>query len=300
MRTGNTTLLAIALLFAAPVARAESLEEANIAARDKAIEEMTGKSAAGTTSKELDAEGERLRGDLEPLLRRVVAPVAPAGFSGPPEMRPNTVFPPESDEDAGLLDGFSFSTGGSSGRVLVTTEGLLRRWLQGHKSWWSGGHNPPTDPVAAFRSQAFYTQAVSRGAAFSIFATVPIRKPQGADAAVALLVEESQDQATFPPDELAVSVIKRGRVFIATVETTKLAPITACAAVLKAFEAKAEATRNADVASRYGKDVDAYARLENEGETAFQKCWARRVNSDPAFAVVTRQAQALADAFAAP
>jgi hypothetical protein len=300
MRTGHAALAAIALVFAAPAARADSPEDAYIAARDKAIAEMTEKSAGGTTSTELDAEGERLRAALEPLLRGVVDPAAPAGFSGPPEMRPNTVFPPESDEDAGLLDGFSFSASGPSGRVLVTTEGLLRRWLQGHKSWWEKGHNPPTDPAAAFRSDAFYTQAVSRGAAFSIFATVPIRKPQGADAAVALLVEESQDQGVFPPDELAVSVIERGRVFIAIVATKKFAPIAACAAVLKGFEAKAEATHNPDVAARYGKDVDAFALLENEGETAFQKCWAKRVISDPAFAAVTRQAQALADAFAAP
>jgi hypothetical protein len=204
MRTGYAALAAIALLLATPVARAESPEEAYIAARDKAIAEMKDKSAAGTNIKELDAEGERLRAALEALLRSVIAPVAPAGFPGPPEMRPNTVFPPEGDEDAGLLDGFSFTAADSSGRVLVTTEGLLRRWLQGHRNWWKQGHNPPTDPVAAFRSAAFYTQAVSRGAAFSIFASVPIRKPQGVDTAVALLVEESQDRATEPPDELAV------------------------------------------------------------------------------------------------
>jgi len=301
MRTGHTAWATIALLFAGLVARAESPEDAYIAARDKAIAEMKAKSAAGTNIKQLDAEGERLHADLEPLLRRVLDPAAPAGFHGPAAMRPNTVFPPEEDEEAGLLDGFSFSAADASGRVLVSTQGLLRRWLQGHRSWWKRGpSNPPTDPVAAFHTAAFYTEAVGGGAAFSIFATVPIRKPQGADAAVALLVEESQDLATDPPDELAVSVIARGRVFIAAVATTKLAPIAACTAVQQAFEAKAEATRNPDVAARYGKNVDAFLLLENEGEKAFQKCWAARLGRDPAFAAVTRQAQALADALAAP
>jgi hypothetical protein len=69
---------------------------------------------------------------------------------------------------------------------------------------------------------------------------------------------------------------------------------------LKEFDAKAEATRNPDVAARYGKNFDAYAWFESEGEKAFQKCWATRVSGDPAFAALTRQAQALADALSAP
>ena len=62
-----------------------------------------------------------------------------------------------------------------SGSVLVTTEGLLRLWLQEHKNWWK---NDPlaTDPKTALQSSAFYTQAISADAAVTIFAPLPIRE----------------------------------------------------------------------------------------------------------------------------
>ena len=41
-------------------------------------------------------------------------------------------------------------------------------------------------------------------------------------------------------------------------------------------------------------------RFEKEGGEAVEKCWKDRANGEPAFPLLTQQAQALADDFAAP
>jgi len=139
--------------------------------------------------------------------------------------------------------------------VVVTTEGLLRHWLQAHKDWWKD--NPlPVDPEAAFRSDTFYSMAVGMGAAFSGLAELPVDKPAGAIAA-ALLGTRSNGGVIWPPGRVAVAVMKGGKVHVADVElSTQFGPAAACDA-LKANDPALEA---------YGK------------------CWERRFRNDPAFA----------------
>jgi hypothetical protein len=299
MRTFYSALAAVALLCAASVAWADSPEDAYIAARDDAIKALKEKSAANPDDKDLTAQEQKLRGDLQAQLQSLINPAIPTGFSGPPTMSPDTLF--ADDEGAGALDGLNFAGKGSSGQLLVTTEGLLIRWLQAHKDVWKDQPNPPADAASAFASPDFYTQAVSADAAVSIFATVPIHQPAGASTAVALLVEESQDLATYPPDRLAVSVVKGGKVYIAIVNTKKFPPIAACTAVWNGFKAKADAAFAKYRASglKDEKSFDAKTGFEKDGETAFHKCWGEHASAAPAFAALTKQAQTLADTLAA-
>ena len=299
MRPVRSTLAAVALLLAAPLAWADLPEDAYIAARDDAIKMLKEKSAANPDDKGLQVQEEKLRGDLQAQLQSLINPAVPPAFSGPPTMSPGTLF--ADDEGAGALDGLTFTTGKPSGSLLVTTEGLLTRWLGAHKDVWKDQPTPPADAASAFLSQDFYTQAVSTDAAVSIFAAVPIHQPAGAGTAVALLVEQSQDIAIYPPDRLAVSVVKGGKVYIAIVDTKKFAPIATCTAVWNGLKAKADAAFAKYRASglKDEKSFDAKTGFEKDGEAAFHKCWGEHAGGAPAFAALTKQAQALADALAA-
>lgn len=281
-------LLAVLL---ATVAHAVPPDDAYLSARDAAFAAI--KKGAG------EAEQQRLRADLEAQLRRLVRPLRLKAFSGPSAMSPDTL----SSDDVGFggLDGIRFANADQSDSVLVTTDGLLRQWLAAHKDWWKDLANPPAEPEAAFRSEAFYTQAVSADAAVSIFSALPIRKPAGATVAVAHLVQQSQDLATEPPTEIAVAVIVGGEVFIALVTAeAKPAPITACDALWQDYKTKSEALHERYRASdlKDQASFDEAVKLENAGADALHKCWAEKASAEPAFPALTRQAQTLADMLA--
>ncbi|HLW92194.1 MAG TPA: hypothetical protein VKS78_12975 [Roseiarcus sp.] len=285
----------LVLLAAAPIAKAASPEQTYLAARDHAIEVLKKMSGA-----KRDAEEKRLSAGLEAQLRSLVGVKKLEGFPGPTMMSPDTLM--SDDEGFGALDGVRFTRKDLSGDALVSTEGLLRFWLVAHKDWWNDLANPPADPEAAFHSEAFYTQAVSADAAMSIYAVLPIRKPDGAAGAVALLGQESQDRAIEPPGQIAVAVVKNGKVFIAIVNVkAKLAPIAACDAVWQEYKAKSDKAIEAynSSGSKDEKIFDESTKLEDEGEVAVHKCWSEKASGAPEFPALTKEAQALVDRFAA-
>jgi hypothetical protein len=260
-------ILVILVLFTAAPVQAQSAEQDYIAAHDRALAALKKKWGDCRDVKDTDAmwaEAGRFRPDLEALMRRVLPAGAPKGFPGPGQLSPAGLY---CDEDEADLDGIALWKDNSV--VIVTTEGLLRHWLQAHKDWWKD--TPlPVDPQAAFRSDTFYSMAVGMGAAFSGLAELPVDKPAGT-AAAALLGSRSNGGVFWPPGRIAVAVMKGGKVHVADVElTTKFAPAAGCDA-LKANDPALEA---------YGK------------------CWEQRFRNDSAFAAATRQAQALVDALA--
>lgn len=257
------TILFVFLLLAAPSAWAQSPDErAYLTERNAAI---------GTLQKKFDeAQHKRLSDALEARLRRIVVRTAPPkGFAEPGAFSPDTLC-------CGMmtrrLDGLRFTaTDEAGGAVIVTTEGLLRAWL--------GEQKLPAASESNFRTGDFYTKAIVGEADVTLFAPLPITKPAGATVAVAALALASQMGATSPPRQIAVSVLKGGRAYVALVTATpRPEPIVACEAVLNDLRNKATATQS---------------------EAAFVKCWAERMKGEPAFAGLTRQAQALVDAFAA-
>jgi hypothetical protein len=256
------------VLLAATPAGAQSVEQAYIAAHDGAIAALQQKWGDCQNIKDVNAmwaDAEKLRPGLEAAMRRVLPAAASKGFPGPGKLSPAGLY---CDEDAADLDGIAFWK--DYNVVVITTEALLRHWLQAHKDWWKD--NPlPVDPQAAFRSDTFYSMAVGMGAAFSGLAELPVDKPAGTVAA-AVLGTRSNGGVFWPPGRIGVAVMKGGKVHFADVElATKFAPIATCEA-LKANDPALEA---------YGK------------------CWEQRFRNDPAFAAATRQAQLLVDSLAA-
>ncbi|HEY4891050.1 MAG TPA: hypothetical protein VII10_05065, partial [Reyranella sp.] len=226
-------VLIVFLLIAAPRAWAQSPEEAYVAARVQAGAVLEEKSKTGGSA--WDAAYDQAKSDLAAQLRRVMGPVpAPKGFSGAGTFSPDALC---CGLGEGMLDGLLFQSGGGS--VLVTTEGLLRLWLQEHKNWWKD--DPlATDAKTALQSSAFYTQAISTDAAVTLFAPLPIRAPAGATLAVAGLATQCNGSCSLPL-YIAAAVVKGGRVYVALVDaalpaaTPGAAPLGACDAVWKDF-----------------------------------------------------------------
>ncbi|MGZ5890498.1 MAG: hypothetical protein ACXWJS_07880 [Hyphomicrobium sp.] len=298
-------VLIVFLLVAAPRVWAQSPEEAYIAARVQTGAVLEEKSKTGGSA--WDAAYDQAKSNLEAQLRRLMGPVrSPKGFSGAGTFSPEALC---CGLGEGMLDGILFRNG--HGSVLVTTENLLRLWLQEHKNWWKD--DPlATNPKTAFQSSAFYTQAISSDAAVSIFAPLPIRAPGGASLAVAGLATQCNGSCSLP-QYIAAAVVKGGRVYVALVDaalpapTQGAAPPGACDAVWKDFydryKAAYAAYEAAKESSKAYELLQAASRIETEGGAAVDKCRKSRApadgKGDAAFPGLTRRAQDLADGLAA-
>ncbi len=285
-------LIAVLVLMAVPVARAATPEQTYLLARDRAIAAVkkAGASKAG------QAQEERLRGTLTVQMRALVGPMKFDGFPGPGKLNPETLY--SDDIGAGALDGLMFTTPDQAGSLLVTTERLLLPWLKAHRDWWKDEPKVPADAASAFQSETFYAQSVGGDAAVAMFASLPIRKPEGVGVATAYLVEVTQEIAAVPPSDMTVALDKGGKIFVVNVPLkAKPAPIAACEAVLKGFQAKADAAFAAYNASNQkdSASFETYEHLQNEGADAYKKCWTEKASSQADFAAVTAQAQMLAD-----
>ena len=281
-------LLLLVVLLASPSFAQTQDERDYITERDRAA------ALAKEASADTQAVHKRWMPGLEAQLRRLIGPGVPKGFDGPSDMSPPVLC---CFMGVGMLDGIRFTTPDDEGAVLVSTEGLLRQWLDGNNRWWHGGGRPrPTDPRRAFLTGDFYTSSgVGLDSATVIHSPLPIAPPAGAGPTAAVLVQATQNpDGNYPPRHIAVALIKSGRVYVARVKaTTTQVPIAACAAILAEFNKKAQVAPPAP-------DPDRGRRIWREGETAFEKCWTERVKDQPGFAALVRQAQELADALAAP
>ena len=280
-------LIAVAIV-TAPIlpATAATPEQAYIAARDAAIAKVKAMDKAnmdkakakpastnGDDSAELALE-EKARKGLEVPLRAVVGPVAIKGLDGEGAINLDSLS--EGDEGFGLLDGIIYGPADAKTRVIVTTDGLLARWLNRHKDWWGkGSAGIPLNPGAAVKTDAFYTQAVPTDAAIMRFAELPIRKPAGAAFAFAMLAARSQDDAPAKADEIFVAMAQGGRVFIAfTKELDAIGPIASCDQIKSDLVKKSEA-------------------LRDKADTEFLRCFAEKASQQNGFAGAVTAAQAL-------
>jgi hypothetical protein len=274
----------ILLLLAAPLARAQSPEQAYIAARSAAAATLE-----STKGDAFDAAQKQAQGALEPKLRAILGPlVAPPGFSGAGEFHPTALC---CELGAGALDGIAFSNG-QGGHVVVSTEGLLRLWYG-------------AEPEAALANDSFrYADGLGTDAAVSPVVALPIRPPAGASLVVARLATQCNGSCSLP-DFMTVVVLKGGRVWLAIVKAALPAgPAAACDAVWQEAAAKYRKAYAAFDAARATPKayelLSAADRLEAEGGAAVRTCVKGSAKGAPAFPEFTRQAQALADGFAAP
>jgi hypothetical protein len=269
---------ALVATFAGAVAAPSSPEDRYIAARDAAIERISPIYDAGKFDEAAQKAEDASRADLQAQMGAILGELQASGF-GPPKLTLETFY--KGDEGFGMLDGLRLDaelgkTGEPAGRndaagnyvepkahIIVTTQTMFERWLHVHKDWWDKGlKNVPQQIGAALRDESFYTQAISPGEAVVKFNVLPVAKPAGATFAYGFLAGRTQSDIPDAADQVFVSALANGKVYIAYGSVAPKVEIAACVAI------------RAD-------------------EDAYKRCFTERAPQQPSFVEATRQAQAL-------
>ncbi len=279
----------------AGTAKAAPPLERYLAVRDRHIDAIDRAATAQGPGSVSEAE-ERARRDLETMLKDLVGSVAVAGL--PAEGRSNLETLVK-ELGFGKLDGLVHGQPDTGRSAVVTTKGLLKAWLKGHRNWWPGHDNVPQDIAGALRSEAFYTQAVGTGAAFATFAEIPVAAPRKAGFLSVLLAVTRQDIGPWMPNEIILSAVRGDRVYIVREPAAAtVAPIPACTALWERYDRERRRALDAYRPTETKRDRALFARatrLEAEGDVAHRRCFARHVGEQDYFPALVRQAQALAD-----
>jgi hypothetical protein len=285
---GVGALLWMLCIHAGPAAaQAPAAEDRYIAARDAGIARFA-PDKMKTVGKPAEAEEAAIRADLEKQMRAIVGPVAQPGF-GPGKFNLETLF---GELGFGTLDGLVFSDNGGKTSMIVTTRTLFMRWLRGHRNW--GRQSPmPQEPGAAFRTEAFYTQAISTDATIVKFADIPLGVPD--KSAHAMLGWRTQDNTPGAAGEVFVAALRGDRAFVANASFEPVFAIEACTAPRVAAEKKLDQTTNAELAPN-GDFRAANRRSEQIRDRIaadFKRCFAERAPKEPRFAEMVKLAKAL-------
>jgi hypothetical protein len=299
---------ALSMADAAPLA--PSPEDRYLATRDAAIAKFSPVYDAGKFDDAAKMAEEAAFADLKAQMAAILGEPGRKGF-GPAKLNIETFY--KGDEGFGTLDGLKFDSelgengekAGSNGadgkyvepraHIIVTTQTLFARWLRAHKDWWDKDvKNVPQQIGSALKSESFYTQAISTDAAVINFNSLPIAKLTSATFAYGFLAGRTQSEIPDAADEVFVSTLANGKVYLAYGSITPKVEIAACMAIRADYNKKAE---DADNKFRF-KEIDrkAYDKLgdlRQQGEDSYKRCFAERAPQQPSFAEATRQAQAL-------
>ena len=285
--------LIVAGLLLTPAA-ATPAEDAYIATRDAAIAKVKAATDAepknptgGGDDKVLTLDNQELAG-LEKQMRAIVGPLAIEGFDGKSAINLDTLS--AGDEDFGLLDGMVYGGVDAKTRVIVTTDGLFRHWLNEHKNW--ADQPLPQDPSAAAKDQDFYGQAVLTDAAIVRYADLAVAAPPRATFAHAMLAVRTQSDLPAKADEIFIALSQGGRVFVAnTKEFKAIGPIAACDTIRADLAKKAaDAANSNDPAAQDNADA-----LSARSDAEFLKCFAAQAPQQAGFADAVNAAQAVVD-----
>jgi hypothetical protein len=287
-----------------------SPEDRYIATRDAAIEKFSPAYDGGKFDDTAKQAEEAAFADLKAQMIAILDEPGRNGF-GPAKLNIETFY--KGDEGFGTLDGLRFEalvgeTGEKAGsktadgeyvepkaHIVVTTQTMFARWLRAHKDWWDkGARNVPQQIGSALKDESFYTQAISNGSAVVSFNTLPIARPASATFTYAFLAARTQSEIPNAADEVIVSALANGKVYIAEGSIAPKVQIAACTGIRADYNKRAEA---ADDDFQFKKiDKKAYDKLgglRQQGEDAFKRCFTERAPRQPSFAEATRQAQAL-------
>jgi hypothetical protein len=291
---------------AAPV----SAEEHYIVTRDAAIKKLSPLYDAGALDDAATRAEAAAFADLLVQMSAILKEPARAGF-GPAKLNIETFY--KGDEGFGTLDGLRFDAelgksgekaggNGADGQyvepkshIIVTTQSLFERWLLVHKDWWDkGASNVPQRIGSALKDESFYTQAISSGAAVIKFNLLPMAKPANAAFVYGILAGRTQSEVPDAADEVFVSALADGKVYLAYGSIDPEVKIPECIAIRTGYNKRSEIAED-DL--RFNKiDQKAYDKLGNlrqQGEDAFKRCFTQRAPQQPSFAEAIRQAQAL-------
>jgi hypothetical protein len=269
-------------LWLRPASRAATSEDAYVAARDTAIAKikaLEAKKAQGAADK-----AQRLaRANLEIRLQEIVGDLDAEGI--PKKGALNLESLSRSDVGFDMLDGLRYSKGDNGPQIVVTTDGLLDRWLRGSADWWKKTRKTPPGAESALRDGDFYTEAVGSDATFGKTADIPITTPAGATFALALLGGWTQDIGPNPQQEIVVVLRKDGKTIIETGNAEKIPAFPACEAIWKAVE---------DARAK-GK---ASSKMEDKADADYRACIGRKAPQEAFFPALIKRAQAIADRLA--
>ena len=166
------------------------------------------------------AEYDRHRRAVELMVRDVIGPLPPLpGFARAGVLNPALCCYGR----YGALDGLSFEGAGGN-RVIVSTQGLLRRWLSESTDFWPADNKPSTDLPILFTTPSFYLWSRASDWPVQKLADLPIGLTDNATAIGAFL-------ATARPGTnwIALSVAKGSKVYVNFFEArTRVTPIAAC------------------------------------------------------------------------
>lgn len=258
------------LVLAAPAQEAAP-EQNYLDLRDRYIAKFSAAKESDEVYKQHDAALKELAG----ALRGLVGPVTIKGLPAEGRSNVDTLF--RDDVGFGHLDGLSFASEGSKTQAVVTTIGLLKHWLAGHRE-----DGMPQEIGAALKSDRFYHDAI-QDAAFAIYAELPITKPARASVAAAVLGVRGNGDLKGPPGEIDVVAIQGERVyFLAVNEAVKTTPIPTCEKVWKQMMAKPVDK----------KDPRGEMTREDKAMKAFTACFAREAPSQSWYAAAVTKAQA--------
>lgn len=285
-------LLAVVLAAVLTPATATTAKDTYIAARDAAIANVKAAADAepkhpnGSDDDKVDALDDQARAGLEKQMRAIIGPVTIEGLDGTSAINLDTLN--DGYEGFDQLDGMVYGAPDAKTRVIVTTDGLLRRWLQRHKNW--ADVKLPQDPSVAVKDQDFYSQAVLTDAAVVHYADLPISAPPGAAFAYAMLAARTQSDLPPKADQIFVALSQGDRVFIAnTREFGAVGPIPACETIRNDLATKAaDAAKTGDPKAQEKADA-----LSAQSEVDFSSCFAANAQQQPSFAAAVTAAQAL-------
>jgi hypothetical protein len=126
------------------------------------------------------------------------------------------------------------------------------------------------------------------------FNALPIAKPASATFVYGILAGRTQSEIPDAADEVFVSALANGKVYIAYGSIEPKVQIAACIAIRAGYNKRAE---DGDEDFRFKKiDKKAYDQLgdlRQQGEDAYRRCFTQRAPRQPSFAEATKQAQAL-------
>ncbi|MCZ8547834.1 hypothetical protein OOJ09_26925 [Mesorhizobium qingshengii] len=284
----------IMFAFAGGVAFAASPEDDYIAARDKAIAAIAALNSANAPVETLDAADAKARADLEGRLSSLLGPLAVADFPATGTINLESL----SDVDIGygMLDGLRYARSDDGPSLVATTRGLLDRWLQSRAAETDASLKLPTGIDEALKLDAFYTQAINSDAAFMGTLDFPLKKPEGADIAIARLGGWTQDVGPIYEQQVIVTLVKGNSVMIASAPAAQPVPkIAACEAIWTSADAAAQKLAAEATGQKDEKAYDAANAAWEKGDGDYRTCMGERLPGEPVFPALLGQAQELAD-----
>lgn len=280
-----TVLIALAGL--ASYLRYASPGPAYIATRDAYLRTFADSDVSG--EEHARAAHQAALDDLESRIRQAIGPVHIAGVPGDGRINLASLAPGR--PGYGMLDGLVYSSPDARTRVLATTSEMLFRWLWAHKDL-------PRSFDAALKSDEFYTNALHAEGFFLIYAALPVKPPEG-EFATALLFAHAQDVGPTSPDEIAVTVMRESRVFIAIVPAAaKIGAMSDCEPLWQDADRKARRLLDeyVEADSEDKTLLTRAASIQQDGDREYRGCFARRADKEDQFPTLVAQAQALVDA----